>query len=137
MQFVADQCCFACGRENPIGLRLSFRWEDAAYVTTFVADPAFQGYHGIIHGGILATVLDEVMVRHVWERLGPCATAKLEIRYRHPAPVGHPIDVRAWVTTERRARRIHEMAACARMVDGTVLAEATSLVIATSLPAGE
>ena len=102
--FIADQMCFACGLQNPIGLKLTFRQEGEAYVTTFIAPREFQGYQGILHGGIVATLLDEVMARYVWQEIAaPAATARLEVRYRRPAPVGCPIEVRGWITG--RARR--------------------------------
>jgi uncharacterized protein (TIGR00369 family) len=133
--FVADQMCFACGVDNPIGLHLTFRTEGEEYVTTFQADARYQGYHGIIHGGIVATLLDEVMVRQVWEQAGPSATAKLDIRYRQPAPVGQPITVRGRITAVRRGR-LFETAAEARLADGTVLAEAVGLIMCLARAGG-
>ena len=129
MDFDADNMCFACGAANAYGLQLTFSYDGEAYVTTFVADPRFQGYDGIVHGGILATVLDEVMARYVWEKVGRAATAKLEVRYKRPAPTGQPITVLGWITKERRAGRVFITAALARLADGTVLAEATGIVM--------
>ncbi|HOF88723.1 MAG TPA: PaaI family thioesterase [Armatimonadota bacterium] len=129
MDFVADQMCFACGRENPIGLRLTFAFDGAEYVTRFTADARVQGYRGIIHGGIVATLLDEVMARLVWEQAGPSATARLDIRYRRPAPIGAAIEVRGRITAVRRAGQLFETAARATLADGTVLADATGLVM--------
>lgn len=132
--FIDDQMCFACGRENPVGLKLTFRQEGEAYVTTFTPPRHFQGYQGIVHGGIVATLLDEVMARLVWLVLAaPAATARLEVRYRRPAPVGVPIEVRGWIT-EQRGERVFTTAAEARLADGTLLAEATALVM--RVPAG-
>jgi acyl-coenzyme A thioesterase PaaI-like protein len=127
--FEADGMCFACGPENPVGLHLTFHDEGEESVTTFVPARAHQGYKGIVHGGLIATVLDEVMVRHVWQRYGPSATARLDVRYRHPAPTETPIEVRGWITAIRRGGRAFETAAVARLADGTVLAEATGLAI--------
>lgn len=129
MEFVADQMCFACGRDNPVGLQLKFVEEEDCYVTHFVADRVFQGYEGIIHGGILATLLDEVMARYVWEKAGPAATARLQIEYRHPAPTGQRIEVRGWIKAQRRNGKVFETAALARLQDGTLLAEATGMVV--------
>jgi len=129
MEFVADRMCFACGPDNPIGLRLQFHLEGDIYVTTLVADPAFQGYQDILHGGIVATLLDEVMARYVWEKYGPSATAKLEVRFRRPAPCGMPIVARGWITAEHRGGRAIETAADVRLEDGTLLAEATGMVV--------
>jgi len=129
MEFVSDQMCFACGRENPIGLKLIFREEGTVYAATFVAEAAHQGYQGIVHGGIIATLLDEIMARLVWARYGRAATAKLDIRYRQPAPTGTPLEVRGWITAERRGGRAMETAGDLRLSDGTLLAAGTALVI--------
>lgn len=131
MAFIADQRCFACGHDNPIGLKLIFREERDTYVTLFTADRVYQGYEGIVHGGILATVLDESMARYIWTKFGPAATAKLAVTYRRPAPTGTPIEIRGWITAARRNGRAFEMAAIAQLFDGTVLAEATGLILRT------
>lgn len=123
MNFVADGMCFACGPNNPVGLRLTFRRDGDEYVTMFTPDPAHQGYGGVVHGGLVATVLDEVMARLVWEADGPAATARLEIRYRKPMPTATPIEVRGRIVSQRGRR--YETSAVARLADGTVLAEAT------------
>ncbi len=129
MSFIADQMCFACGCDNPHGLHLTFQLDGDVYTTTFIPKPTHQGYQGIVHGGIMATLLDEIMARLVWIKAGPAATAKIAISYRHPASVGQPIIVRGWITAERRGGRAFEMAATAMLADGTLLAEATSLVL--------
>lgn len=136
MDFVADQMCFACGIHNPIGLHLTFAFEGEEYVTRFLADARFQGYHGIVHGGIVATLLDEVMARLVWEQAGPSATARLDVRYRRPAPIGTPIVARGRITAVRRAGQVYETAATAALEDGAVLAEATGLVVRIERPEG-
>jgi len=136
MEFVADRMCFACGPENPIGLKLEFHREGDVYVTTFIAGQAFQGYQDIVHGGILATLLDEVMARFVWEKYGPSATAKLAVRFRRPAPCGTPITARGWITGERREGKAIETAADVRLEDGTILAEATGLVVRLDISSG-
>jgi uncharacterized protein (TIGR00369 family) len=135
MDFVADQMCFACGKDNPIGLHLSFAFDGEEYVTRFRADARWQGYHGIVHGGIVATVLDEVMARLVWERAGPSATARLSVRYCRPVPVEQPVVVRARITAVRRQGHLYETAATAVLEeDGAVLAEATGLVMRMARP---
>ena len=57
-----DRMCFACGKENPDGLGLEFREEDGDVVTSFAFPKRFQGYRNVVHGGLIATVLDEAMV---------------------------------------------------------------------------
>jgi len=128
MDFIADNMCFACGPTNPFGLKLTFRQEGEAYAATFIAPAEYQGYQGVLHGGIVATLLDEIMARYVWVRIeAPAATARLEVRYRRPAPVGEAIEVRGWITGERG--RAFLTAAEARLADGTLLAEATGMIM--------
>ncbi len=136
MSFVADHYCFACGQDNPIGLKLQFRRDGEFYVTTFTAPPTLQGYHHIVHGGIVATLLDEIMARYVWELQGPSATAKLQVTYRRPAPVGQPLTVRGWVTGVHRGGKATETAAEIRLEDGTLIAEATGLIVRMARPPG-
>ncbi|HEX2951736.1 MAG TPA: PaaI family thioesterase [Armatimonadota bacterium] len=131
MEFNVDHMCFACGKDNPIGLKLTFSHEGDAVTSTFVADNAYQGYEGIIHGGIIATLLDEVMVQCVWAKAGSSATAKLNLQYRNPAPTQRPILLRGWITAVRRNGRVYETAATACLDDGTMLAEATGMIIRT------
>ena len=63
MTLAADGKCFACGADNPIGLKLQFECEGDDYVTRFLTAEEHSGWAGLVHGGLLATLLDEVMVR--------------------------------------------------------------------------
>ncbi len=114
--------CFACGPNNPIGLKLTFREEDDSYVTEFRPEAAHQGYDGIVHGGLIATVLDEVMARWLWAQGLQFATAELTIRYLAPLRVGACGIARA--TAERQGPRLIEMSAVLTDGDGVILARA-------------
>ncbi len=116
--------CFACGPNNPIGLRLRFRAEGDEYITEFAPDERHQGYDGIVHGGLVATVLDEVMARMLWDRGLRFATAELTVRYRAPLTVGARAEFRARITRQRS--RLIEAEASATSEDGTLLALATA-----------
>jgi acyl-coenzyme A thioesterase PaaI-like protein len=129
MAFVADNGCFVCGPANAGGLQLTFAHDGEMYVTTCIVPATYQGYQGIVHGGILSTLLDEVMARLVWERYGPAATARLAVRFHRPAPIGVPLEFRGWITAARRGGQLCDTAAQALLVDGTLLAEATALVV--------
>ena len=59
-----NEWCFACGRLNPCGLKLAFEESDDTYITHFTGEPEHQGYDGIMHGGIVSTLLDEIMARY-------------------------------------------------------------------------
>ncbi|NLJ59466.1 MAG: PaaI family thioesterase [Firmicutes bacterium] len=92
--FFADEKCFACGRDNPIGLKLVFQLDEKGRaVATFVAPGEFQGFSKVLHGGIICTLLDEamawVMILHGY--LG--ATASMRVKFRRPVPIGKKIEV--------------------------------------------
>jgi acyl-coenzyme A thioesterase PaaI-like protein len=95
------QRCFACGARNDAGLRLVFRREGEAVVTEFTTDERFQGFPGVVHGGILATLLDETLNRLAMAEGRMMMTARLDIRYRGVAPVGRPLRVSARARSSR------------------------------------
>lgn len=102
-----DDECFACGRENPIGLHLDdFALEDRQVSARFVPRPEYRGAGTTLHGGVAATALDEILV---WagilvERV-LTVTGTMEVRYRRPVDVADRIVVSARVD-ERRGRRL-------------------------------
>ena len=124
--------CFVCGEKNPGGLRLSFEIdrERQTMKTTFVASPAFQGYDGIVHGGILSTLLDEVMAKLSYELGYNTVTGSLEIKFRKPAPILEPLSVYGEIT-EARGRIVKARAHISKE-DGTVLATGTSTLVRQS-----
>ena len=127
MRLGVDDMCFACGERNPIGLKLQFRFEGEDYVTTFQVRPEYQGWAGIAHGGLLATVLDEVMARLLWEKGVNAITGKLEVRYHKPVSVGDTLEIRGRVA--RQSSRGVETAAEARTADGSVVADARAVSV--------
>jgi acyl-coenzyme A thioesterase PaaI-like protein len=94
--------CFACGQQNPFGLHLRFEPEPDGIVAYFTPGPHLQGFAGVLHGGIAATVLDDVMNNLVSRTRAELAvTATLEVRLRRPVPVGEALECRARLTEER------------------------------------
>lgn len=89
--------CFVCGVENNFGLRLNFYDTAPGRVEAdWTVTDHFQGFPGIVHGGILASVLDEAATRTVFGADGSTrmvVTASLEVRYRKPVPLNHPLRV--------------------------------------------
>lgn len=122
----ADDWCFACGRKNPIGLKLNFREENGIYITEFKPGPEHQSYNGIVHGGIISTLLDEVMVRYLYSLGHHAVTARLEIRYRRPTPVNRTLTVTGWIVKERG--KLYEMTGKIVLPDGSVTAEGKATV---------
>lgn len=98
-----DGHCFACGKKNNIGLHLSFQTEaDGSVSTLFIPQTTHQGYVGIVHGGILATLADECMAQALIAKKIAAMTARLEIAYKRPVEVGVPIKVTAKVESEEK-----------------------------------
>jgi uncharacterized protein (TIGR00369 family) len=124
--------CFVCGRQNPVGLHLQFYedLENQRIVVPISIPEQYQGYPGIAHGGILATILDETSGRAIMmgEEDAPFwVTAKLELRYRKPTPTETPLTIVGWVVKQRR--RSAEVAGEVRLADGTVTVEASAVVV--------
>lgn len=98
-----DDYCFGCGAANPVGLRLEFDVDEAGRTAeaTFTPRPEHQGYAGITHGGIMATLLDEAMLKLCWELGIPAVTARLEVELKKAVPVGEKLRVRGWITEDK------------------------------------
>lgn len=95
--------CFVCGTQNPIGLHLTFQFDSTTGITraAFVPGRNHQGYDGVVHGGILASILDDAMANCLWLRGIPAVTAKMELRYREPVPVGEHLLIHGRLVKER------------------------------------
>ena len=119
--------CFVCGRDNPIGLHLQFYVEDGQVKTTFTPGPQHQGWPGILHGGITCTILDETIGRTCFLVDMWAVTARFQVRYLKPIPVGQPLTAIAQIVRARS--RALEARGEIRLPDGTVAAEADGLYI--------
>ena len=118
--------CFVCGRNNPIGLKVKFRLEGNKAVAEFTPTEFHQGWKGVVHGGIIQTLLDEGMS---WAAIFAglvTVSAKMEIRWKRPANVGEMLLISSSLT--RNTRRLVEAEAIVSLKDGTVVAEANGLM---------
>lgn len=89
--------CFVCGERNPCGLKLRSRIEDGRVVLEHVLREEDQGWQGIAHGGITATLLDEVMTwAAILEARKACVAAEFTIRLRQPVRVGEAVRAEGW-----------------------------------------
>src|SRR5579863_2466378 len=117
--------CFVCGESNPSGLRLKFETDGRRVQTRFVPGPDHAGFKRTVHGGITATVLDEIMV---WacavntRRFAYCA--ELNIRFLHPLRPGEESLVTGELVNNRRDK-LFEAKAELRAPSGLLLASAT------------
>ena len=90
--------CFVCGPANGHGLGLDFHLaHDGAVEASFACAPVFAGYPGILHGGIICTLLDGAMTNCLFAHGLAAVTVDLHVRFRHPAAVNLPATVRAWL----------------------------------------
>ncbi len=95
--------CFVCGRENNIGLDLSFFYKNGRIETTFRPEPNHNGYHGIVHGGILATLLDETIGwASIISRPTICVAAEITVRYKAPAKVGKQLSIYGELVADKK-----------------------------------
>jgi uncharacterized protein (TIGR00369 family) len=123
--FNDDQQCFVCGQKNTLGLRLRFR-ENAAdqTVESEVTFPTFlQGWQDTVHGGMLSTVLDEVMVQAALFAGIKCVSAEITVKFKKPAATGTPYSLIGKVLESRG--RVIEAEGQIKDASGTLYAQAT------------
>lgn len=104
MQVNDDNHCFICGDHNPIGLRAVFTTDpEKGRAETRVRIPEhFQGWQGIVHGGILSALLDEICAQACMARGLQVVTSEMRLRYRKPVPTGTEITVIGEIVRDRR-----------------------------------
>ena len=113
--------CFVCGPGNPIGLQLRFRLDGDVCRSEFTPDERHAGYRGVTHGGIVFSVLDDVMANWLWLSGIQCFTGKAEIRYRDQLPIGTAVRLEG-----RCLKRKGRLA----LMEGRVIREDTDEVVA-------
>lgn len=117
--------CFGCGEDNTIGLKLRPVYDGEKVVATFTPNMMHQGWHNVMHGGIVYSILDEVTAYSTL-----CAgfyfgvTAKSSIRFRNVTPTNVPLRASAWPV--KTTSRLVETHGVLETEDGTVLAEVDS-----------
>jgi acyl-coenzyme A thioesterase PaaI-like protein len=123
LQARSQSACFVCGQDNPHGLRLPFQRQDGGEITaTWTPDPAWEGFRGIVHGGVVSTVLDEAMSKAVAATGSQALTAELRVRFRRHVASGGVFLVRGWIV--KRNRRLIEAEAALTAPGGTEHAHA-------------
>lgn len=126
----ADHHCFACGSTNPIGMGLQIELAEGRASTTWSPGPDFVGWSDRIHGGLVATVLDEVMAWAPTSDDAWAVTIRLSIRFHSPASPGESLQAVGWVSARRR--RIYEVRGELRGADGRLVADATGTYLGAS-----
>jgi len=116
--------CFVCGPSNPIGLKLSFRIEGDVCRADFTPGEAHMGYPGLTHGGIIFSLLDDVMANWLWLQGERCFTARADIRYRASLPIGTSVRIEGRMV-KRKGRLVQLEGRVARRDTDATIAEAT------------
>ena len=121
----AAPMCFACGVDNPVGLKIRFEVAGDQCTAEFIPNENHVGFSDTVHGGIIYTALDDVTANILYQQGRKAHTAKCEIRYRQPARVGETLRLKGWIETERR-RLIILKGEIRRASDDVVVAECES-----------
>ncbi len=124
---LTDNYCFVCGKDNPLGFKIEVQYceEDLAAETELAIPREYQGWSEVIHGGILSTLLDELMAHAVWRFAGPGVTLGMEVRFHKPLKPGEAIRVRGVLQPGNNSRRLAE-AEIVRLADGQKIASGKS-----------
>lgn len=120
--------CFVCGQENMNGLRARFVYDGERAICEIEPSVQFEGWRGILHGGVTSSLLDEVMIKAVMSSDVYVVTAEMTIKYHHPVPMGQKLIFRGWVTSHRG--RYWQTEGEVALADGTVLASSTGKYLA-------
>lgn len=126
---VAPHGCFVCGDLNDQGLHVALRVSDGRAWTELALAATHQGWEGVVHGGILAALLDELMGWALFQQDCWGVTARLAVRYGAPIAIGQRIRVEGWVTDVRH----HGFRAAGQILDvatGRTLCTADGLYVA-------
>lgn len=121
--------CFVCGVENQAGLKIKFYNIGPGEVLTELFFPDdYQGYPGMTHGGIIASVLDETGGRALMDDPRRfMVTAQMNVRYRKPVPTKTPLIAKGWAG--KRHGRVSEAHSEIQSLEGEVLAEAELVLV--------
>jgi uncharacterized protein (TIGR00369 family) len=123
-----EHWCFACGRLNDSGLHLDFDVSRGRAETSCVLERRHQGYDGTVHGGIVTALLDETMGWAIFHEGVWGVTARLNVTFRLPVPVGEELRVVGEVVRER-SRSIETHGVVSRASGGAILAEAEAVFL--------
>ncbi|HOL70511.1 MAG TPA: PaaI family thioesterase [Bryobacteraceae bacterium] len=128
-QALLNSACVVCGAGNPTGLRLRFHCSPHEVSAQWRPTAAWESFQGVIHGGIITTVLDEAMSKAIIARGCEALTAELRVRFRKQVSPGDALCVRGWVVEKRKRRILAEAVLSFENGDELAHAWATFLVL--------
>jgi acyl-coenzyme A thioesterase PaaI-like protein len=120
--------CFVCGRKNPIGLKMRFYTNaDGCVYADYTPRPEHQSYPGVMHGGLITAMLDELIGRTAIASNLWCMTAKLEVRFKKPVLIGASLKLKGTIT--KKTSRVIEGHGEIRLDDGSLAVEAVGTYV--------
>ena len=128
MEVRFDGHCFGCGPLNLDGLRLTFVPGPSGSVAEFEVPDRFQSWAGMVHGGVVALMLDEAVGWAAWHAGHPGVTGRLQVSYRRPLKLGEPVRVVGKVERVRRTL-VYATAVIENRDDGSRIADATATLM--------
>ena len=123
-----DHYCFGCGRLNPFGLKLTFFRSAESVLSPFTPEQRHEGYTGVVHGGIVTTVLDEVMAWALYAQEIWAVTGDLKVRFRQPVTVGISTIAAAKIVS-LRSRTVEVAGSLVEVGSERLLADATGTFV--------
>ena len=114
--------CFACGQENPVGLRIVFEFDGEVCRAEFTPNRNHVGWEDTIHGGIIYASLDDVTANVLYKQGRKAHTARCEIRYRQALRVGETIRLKGWIEKEK-GRLVMLRGEAVRVADDVTIAD--------------
>lgn len=118
--------CFICGKESQNGLKAGFEITETGAKCTYITDNQFEGFKGVVHGGVLCALLDEVMWKAINAHTGLITmTAKMELKFKKPALIGTKLCIEGFML--RRKKSFIEAKGIITNSEGEVIAEASGL----------
>ena len=123
-----DGRCFGCGPDNDDGLKMRFTQAEEGSVCEFRVPDRFQSWRGMVHGGVVALLLDEAVGWAGWHAGHPGLTGRLEVRYRRPLRLGELVRVVGRVDRVRRTL-VYASATIDGVADGGRIAEADATLM--------
>ncbi|HYZ00788.1 MAG TPA: PaaI family thioesterase [Candidatus Binatia bacterium] len=125
---IYDGSCFGCGQRNEDGLRMRFEPGTDESWCEYEVPERFQSWQGVVHGGVVALMLDEAVGWAGWHAGHPGVTGRLEVRYRRPLRVGERVRVAARLDRRRRGA-VYASATIDRLHDAARIAEASATLM--------
>jgi acyl-coenzyme A thioesterase PaaI-like protein len=129
----SQDACTVCGPNHPRGLRITYEQDSSGSSTaSWIPTSGWEGFRGIVHGGIISTVLDEAMAKAVAATECEALTGELRVRFRHQVQAGEKCQIKGWVV--KRTKRLLETEATLTAADGSECAHAWAVFLVLLKP---